>query len=56
MKKAALLVFLAALAFGPAAVVCSQNCGIKPIAPIGCKDATCVCDEKGKCKWVWSCK
>lgn len=33
------------------------QCGIKPIAPIGCKssDAVCVCDADGNCQWVFYC-
>lgn len=30
-------------------------CGIKPPPPMSCVhcQATCMCDEKGNCGWVW---
>ena len=32
-------------------------CGIKPITPIGCDQALCVCDEDGdNCKWEFICE
>lgn len=33
------------------------QCGIKPIAPLGCQssDAVCVCDRNGNCEWEWHC-
>lgn len=30
----------------------ANQCGIKPITPVGCSDMICVCDQNGfNCKW-----
>lgn len=30
------------------------SCGIKPIIPVECSDAVCICDDDG-CRWVFIC-
>jgi len=32
------------------------NCGIPPMAPLGCKVGACVCDSRGQnCHWTFIC-
>ena len=35
----------------------SIQCGLKPLAPLGCKseNAHCVCDAQGNCHWEFDC-
>ena len=32
------------------------SCGLAPLAPLGCRNPTCVCDQNGRnCQWVFQC-
>lgn len=32
------------------------SCGLPPLAPLGCRNPTCVCDQNGRnCQWVFQC-
>jgi hypothetical protein len=57
MRKIALLALAIACQSVPAFAT-NLNCGMKPMAPIGCRgaDAICTCDETGQyCSWQFIC-
>lgn len=33
----------------------ANQCGLKPMIPLGCTDAVCLCDGEGNCDWVYIC-
>lgn len=53
MKKLILATIMLALTSVPAAA--NLQCGLKPLKPLGCQNATaaCQCDQYGNCRWVW---